>query len=529
MPADAKKRGRPKADAAEKGEKRSRTTSAASGTRGSKAKAGTAAAASASSTAASAASAASAAAGASAAGTAGASSVAGAATSADAAATPVQRPQPRPGVPVVTAGLGVGSGPALGSNCSSSVVHAAIAAAGGGGAASAAAPAASSAAASAPSGSDRESVPFLRLSAASQPSVPFRGVVYLNKDEIRVGRLPDCEVILESKKVPQMVSRLHARIVRQQGVGAQASTSSWVLHDNRSVNGVLVNDEPVGEPGCVLKHGDVVTFGRKVVPPEFEFVIEIPASACEAPAAQQPTVVTPSIEELLGDQMRRISELQRELEQERDKQREQVESSQRQGAKLTVADLHSELVCCVCQDWLVQPSNIECSHAFCWSCIDTWLLHKRFECPVCRHAVTREPMRCHNLDAIVQKSVEKSGQQEEYAKRVEVAEKAQERAKQLHKELEKSVGEALRKGKAFFQIHSSWSRKEKETFSKGIADYKGDTRSTYCRLTGLTESWVHSANAQKLNMALCNLNLSAFVDKSEKDIRQRLLMFMRYG
>lgn len=37
-----------------------------------------------------------------------------------------------------------------------------------------------------------------------------------------------------------------------------------------------------------------------------------------------------------------------------------------------------------CQDWLVHAATIQCSHTFCWSCIDQWLQTKQFVCPVCR-------------------------------------------------------------------------------------------------------------------------------------------------
>ena len=38
----------------------------------------------------------------------------------------------------------------------------------------------------------------------------------------------------------------------------------------------------------------------------------------------------------------------------------------------------------ICQDWLVHAATIQCSHTFCWSCIDRWLQTKQFLCPVCR-------------------------------------------------------------------------------------------------------------------------------------------------
>merc|ERR1719261_2205058 len=107
---------------------------------------------------------------------------------------------------------------------------------------------------------------------------------------------------------------------------------------------------------------------------------------------------------------RRIAELQQELEVER--QQRIMESLQRAATRsaLDVADIESELLCSICQDWVVHASTIECSHTFCWSCIDTWLLQKKFECPVCRQAVTREPVRSRALEAIIQKSVDLKGE-----------------------------------------------------------------------------------------------------------------------
>lgn len=148
---------------------------------------------------------------------------------------------------------------------------------------------------------------------------------------------------------------------------------------------------------------------------------------------------------------------------------------------------------------------------------------------MCRHVVTREPVRSRAIDAIVQKTVDKSDEKEDYRARVCAAEKELKKVERLQKDLEKSVNKALKKGKAFFQIDASWSRRERETFNRGVKDYTGDTRETYCRLTNLTVQWVHSADDSKLNQALHNLGLADFVNSPEADIRKRLLMFLRYG
>lgn len=367
--------------------------------------------------------------------------------------------------------------------------------------------------------------------------MPIAQLVYLDKDRISFGRLPTCNVVIDSKRAPQMISRNHGWVQRQQDVNGEV----WKVFNN-SMNGILVNGEAVGEEGRSLCQSDVVTFGRKMEPPEFEFVFEDPAAlAAATPAPEASVAVAPappgaSDEDMFAEQMKRITDLQKELEAEkeqqlRDREMQRAESQQRRQSALEVADLHSELLCSICQDWLVHASTIECSHTFCWACIDKWLLQKKFECPVCRHAVTREPVRSLALDTIVQKSLDKAAteQKEEFRERVTTAEQSNSRAKKAHDELAKSVNEALRKGKAFFHIDSSWSRRERDVFQRGVKDYQGDTRETYCRLTGLTVQWVHSADDAKLNTALHNLQLAQYVDRTPDQIRQRLLMFLRYG
>lgn len=37
-----------------------------------------------------------------------------------------------------------------------------------------------------------------------------------------------------------------------------------------------MNGEPVGDSGQQLRPGDVVNFGKRVAPPEFEFIFEAP-------------------------------------------------------------------------------------------------------------------------------------------------------------------------------------------------------------------------------------------------------------
>lgn len=371
----------------------------------------------------------------------------------------------------------------------------------------------------------RSALPFLRLSEDCHPSSTVSRLVYLDKAEMTFGRLPSCDVMLDSPRFPQMISRVHGKLHRRADVDQAGASCSWVLVNN-SMNGILVNDEAiVGAEGRVLQPGDVVTFGRKVPhPPEFEFVLEAPHLPPEEPPEPAGDV--------LGEQLQRIAELQRELAEEREqKQQESQQRRDQRCSDLNVSVLQSELSCSICQDWLVQAATIQCSHSFCLACVESWLLQKKFECPVCRQGVTHEPFTNITLDNLVQKSVDRlaEGDRKEFEERKAAAAAAQRKAKKLHLDLEKSVNQAMQKGKHFFKIDSTWSRKERETFQRGVKDYTGETRATYCKLTSMTVQWIHSADSTKLNRALHNLQLQRWVDKTEEEIRQRLLMFLRYG
>jgi len=316
-----------------------------------------------------------------------------------------------------------------------------------------------------------------------------------------------------------MISRVHGHVRRDQSPGV-CLPEQWRVDDNKSLNGILVNDAQVGSEGYILQAGDIVTFGRKMEPPEFEFVFE----AAEPPAKQQATPAVPL--EVASENIRKLRE---ELAAER--RQKEAEALRQKQASDTNLNLTDELHCSICRDFIVQAATIECSHTFCWSCIDQWLRQKKFECPECRADVTRAPVRTRAIENIVQKAVDRlaDNKKAEFGARVSEAEARAKKATLLHEELEKSVTQALQKKQAFFHIDSSWTRKEKDTFQRGIKDYTNDTRETYCKLTGLTVQWVHSAADTQLNQALHNLALATHVSDPEDKIRQRLLMFLRYG
>jgi pSer/pThr/pTyr-binding forkhead associated (FHA) protein len=93
---------------------------------------------------------------------------------------------------------------------------------------------------------------------APQPAVGERGslvlagrTIPLTQPEITIGRLPECEVVVDDPGA----SRQHARIRR--------TDAGFVLVDLGSTNGTLLNDVPIQEQ--VLENGDRITIGQTIL------------------------------------------------------------------------------------------------------------------------------------------------------------------------------------------------------------------------------------------------------------------------
>ena len=73
----------------------------------------------------------------------------------------------------------------------------------------------------------------------------------LEKDEMVLGREPDCDIVLDDRQV----SRRHARICRRE--------DSYFLEDLQSKNGTFIGDQPVEEP-TRLNDGEEITIALSV-------------------------------------------------------------------------------------------------------------------------------------------------------------------------------------------------------------------------------------------------------------------------
>jgi len=85
------------------------------------------------------------------------------------------------------------------------------------------------------------------------------------RDYMLIGRGDTCDLKLDSKRTPQMLSRCHAVLNRENGL--------FALADQGSLNGVMVNGERIG-PKQPLMDQDVITFGVATPHPELDYVFE---------------------------------------------------------------------------------------------------------------------------------------------------------------------------------------------------------------------------------------------------------------
>ena len=106
----------------------------------------------------------------------------------------------------------------------------------------------------------------------------------LDHDIFWFGRDPKCDLVIEASAV--MVSRRHAKIRR--------SGSAWLLDDNQSFNGTLVNDQRISSP-TPLYNGDQIRLGPGGP------LITFTTTATEEPVPKTPSGKAPAIPPAAAD------------------------------------------------------------------------------------------------------------------------------------------------------------------------------------------------------------------------------------
>lgn len=210
----------------------------------------------------------------------------------------------------------------------------------------------------------------------------------------------------------------------------------------------------------------------------------------------------------------------------------QVLSSEEPFGDTSLADLteslSKEFTCPICQELFYNPSTLNCGHSFCEGCIHSWL-PKSHTCPLCRTAVQFPPSRAIGLDKAVNELAQTKGrtyclQRQQSHNELLVVED------QKKVDLEDKLGIAAEKGARFVHIGRPWSPREQYRFFRGLVLYKqGAVRVVYCGSIGLSEAFIHRASQLELAVAAANLNIKDQEELSILNLRNRLLMFIKFS
>lgn len=157
--------------------------------------------------------------------------------------------------------------------------------------------------------------------------------------------------------------------------------------------------------------------------------------------------------------------------------------------KLFRESMLAEVKCAVCCDFFLNACTLTCSHSFCQKCIEE-CLYRKHECPICRALVVTRPVPSNHLNNIVQ-TLMNPQERKEYDRRCqsELSKEAREKTAldTLKKKLKKArngEGKEGEGGSNFLHIQSRWTTKERNTFSTGVNQYRGEARKLYCDATG---------------------------------------------
>eukprot|EP00727_Mastigamoeba_balamuthi_P004165 m51a1_g13746 putative fha domain containing protein (296) ;mRNA; f:192183-193070 len=222
--------------------------------------------------------------------------------------------------------------------------------------------------------------------------------------------------------------------------------------------------------------------------------------------------------------------------------------------------LLENLNCTICQDLIVTPMTLACSHSFCRACIAEWRQHKN-ECPVCRARIDAAPVMSLALNNAILCVVDElpAADREAYRSRqAEAASQAQAQAapsqpqqsqqsqpsvhssgasgssgsvsddERATRRLRASIAQARRQGMRFLSATDAWSDDEKRVFRDGVSRYaSGSARAVYCESVGVTPAFVRSASAAQLRQAGANVGVvGCAAVLSVHTLRERLEAFI---
>ncbi|KAG2379340.1 hypothetical protein C9374_007479 [Naegleria lovaniensis] len=180
--------------------------------------------------------------------------------------------------------------------------------------------------------------------------------------------------------------------------------------------------------------------------------------------------------------------------------------SDTQKLKLMNDTCQTELTCCICYNWFVEPTMLQCGHNFCKKCLYDWLA-KNQSCPLCRKKMSKGSYPNRQLEGILNTAVKTMLSEDDQLLREErikaIKQKFDEDLAKLYGMIENAKVKKIK----FLNIKDRWKLEEKRTFKNGAKQYFGKCREVFCELVGLTEDFVNKCNNEELVIACDNLEI----------------------
>uniref|UniRef100_A0A8D0HM97 E3 ubiquitin-protein ligase CHFR n=1 Tax=Sphenodon punctatus TaxID=8508 RepID=A0A8D0HM97_SPHPU len=192
---------------------------------------------------------------------------------------------------------------------------------------------------------------------------------------------------LVSKICPLMISRNHC-------VFKQNADGQWTVTDNKSLNGVWLNQERIDPlKAYPIRQGDHIQLGVPLENKETNLFLCLQHQ--HRALMEELSRSKKDFEEIIQAKNRELEETKEEKEQVR-AQKEEVLSQMNDV-------LENELQCTICSEHFIEAVTLNCAHSFCSYCINEWMKRK-VECPICRreiHSKTRSLVLDNCIDRMV--------------------------------------------------------------------------------------------------------------------------------
>ena len=419
--------------------------------------------------------------------------------------------------------------------------------------------------------------PYLKHSGTTNPSGGFSKAFPLDKSTIKIGRhVQNADFVIDSTLKPKMISRIHAIISRtskptpNENCTCDVCTYDWIIEDNKSLNGVYVNNIRVRRQtlqihDLIIFGGDnSVAMGEFFAQPSSEFVFSFTPPETHNPSKNKrlhslyqgimkdlhsrgskrhrheietvnsspPPPAKESLPANSNDSplARKRHALLHPITAQLQELRESLHAAEIPPgipSQDTTEALEEEFCCTICQDLFVQPQTFPCGHSFCQGCIEKWLTMAK-KCPICRETLDSKgvtSIALANAVSIYAKTNLSLEALQVYQDRVDHVVPPKGTEAQIVR-LRARLEQAKARGYKFLKATTPWTLKDCEQFQSNIKNYHKEARMLYCSAVGLTPEVIRNATPKEKGILIENLKLNPKLLQSATQFQETLLRFL---